>query len=65
MDIDTATQTLANSKNIIWQVLEKEHIDYDEKLTEEQWEEFVQSVQNKMAEALSEMVQEEFDNFVS
>lgn len=61
MDIDTATQTLANSKKVIWQVIEKDDIDFEDRLTEKQWEAFVERVQNKLAEEFSDMVEQELD----
>ena len=51
-------------KNTLWQYLEKEHLDSDNKLTNEQWNTFVEKNNNSFAEICSEVGQELFNDFI-
>ena len=50
-------------KNTLWQYLEKEHLDPDNKLTEEQWGVFLDEHTDEFGERTAEMGKDMMDNF--
>lgn len=50
-------------KNTLWQYLEKEHLDPDNKLTEEQWQGFLDEHSDEFGERASVMGQDMMENF--
>ncbi len=49
--------------NSLWQYLEKEHLDLDNKLTQEEWEVFVNMFQDTYGDICSEEGQELFADY--
>ncbi len=50
-------------KNTLWQYLEKEHLDPDNNLTNEQWQAFVDEHEGEFGERASVMGQDMMENF--
>ena len=50
-------------KNTLWQYLEKEHLDPDNKLTDEQWQSFLDEHTDEFGERTAEMGKDMMDNF--
>ena len=50
-------------ENTLWQYLEKEHLDPDNKLTEEQWGVFLDEHTDEFGERTAEMGKDMMDNF--
>ena len=50
-------------KNTLWQYLEKEHLDPDNELTEEQWGVFLDEHTDEFGERTAEMGKDMMDNF--
>ena len=50
-------------KHTLWQYLEKEHLDPDNKLTNEQWKTFIEKNNDSFADFCSEVGQELFADF--
>ena len=50
-------------KNTLWQYLEKEHLDPDNKLTDEQWQGFLDEHSDEFGERTAEMGKDMMDNF--
>ena len=50
-------------KNTLWQYLEKEHLDPDNKLTEEQWGVFLDEHTDEFGERTAEMGKDMMNNF--
>ena len=49
----------------LWQRITKEHLDPDDKLSNDEWEQFVERFQQGFAEEASECAKEMFQNFLS
>jgi len=62
-ETDTFGNEIKIPMNTLWQYLEKEHLDSDNKLTQEQWEEFVDMYQNTFCGLCSEIGQELWEDF--
>ena len=52
-------------EEILYQYFRKEHIDTEERLSNEQWEEFVACVQSGFAMECREMAEEMFENWIA
>jgi hypothetical protein len=50
-------------KNTLWQYLEKEHLDPDNELTNDQWQAFVDEHEGEFGERASVMGQDMMENF--
>ena len=50
-------------KNTLWQYLEKENLDPDNKLTDEQWQAFLDEHSDEFGERTAEMGKDMMDNF--
>ena len=50
-------------KNTLWQYLEKENLDPDNKLTDEQWQAFLDEHFDEFGERTAEMGKDMMDNF--
>ena len=50
-------------KNTLWQYLEKEHLDPDNELTDDQWQAFLDEHSDEFGERTAEMGKDMMDNF--
>ena len=53
-----------DANRVFWQLIEKEHVDPDNKLSDEEWVKFVAVFQNNFAEEFSEMVNNAFQQWI-
>lgn len=53
---DNTSYVTYPKKEVIWAMFTKDDIDYDDLLTEKQWEQFVEKVENEMSEQFEEMI---------
>ena len=52
-------------KNCLWQYLEKKHLDPDNKLSDDDWEEFVDECVYSFAEEVSKVGQEFLEEWIT
>jgi hypothetical protein len=47
----------------LWQVIKKDHLDEDKKITDDQWNEFVSMYENHFADKVSRLADEFFTEY--